>query len=61
MKPKNFSKKLKLNKKTIASLNTGEMGVAYGGVTPPTLYLATCRPNFTCPNATVLICCIVDP
>lgn len=32
MKIENFSKKLKLNKKTIASLNTGEMSVANGGI-----------------------------
>jgi hypothetical protein len=31
MKPKAFSKKLVLNKKTIARLNNGDMKHAYGG------------------------------
>jgi hypothetical protein len=31
MKAKNFSKKLKLNKKTVANLNNGEMEAVHGG------------------------------
>ena len=35
MKPKAFSKKLLLNKKTIARLNSGDMKHAYGGIAAP--------------------------
>lgn len=61
MKPKNFSKKLKLNKKTIAFLNSGEMRVVYGGEPPPTWIWATCPPNMTCDTRLPLHnCCVWD-
>ncbi|MCU0288075.1 MAG: class I lanthipeptide [Acidobacteria bacterium] len=34
MKPKNFNKKLMLNKKTVAHLDNNEMNKAHGGVHP---------------------------
>jgi len=64
MKTKKFDKKLTLNKKTISSLNNGQMKQAYGGapsdvaykitagpVNPPPIY--TC---FSCPNCPVSAC-----
>jgi len=49
MKTKKFSKKLTLNKKTIADLNNGEMKVVRGGINePPRRVTETCQ---TCDNS----------
>jgi hypothetical protein len=65
MKTKKFDKKLALNKKTISSLNNGQMKHAYGGapsdvaykqtegpVVPPPIY--TC---YSCPNCHIDSAC----
>jgi hypothetical protein len=44
MKLKKFSKKLKLNKKTIINLNINEMSKVYGGVSKP---ITECTGCFT--------------
>jgi len=52
MKPKVFSKKLKLNKKTIADLKGSEMKEVYGGDTAPgapTCDTCLCRITYICP------------
>ena len=48
MKPKNFNKKLNLNKKTIADLNNGEMNNAHGGIPCPVTQ--TCGGTGCCPT-----------
>jgi hypothetical protein len=70
MKPKNFRKKLTLNKKTIANLNNGKMqGVLGGGtVNCCTVNDPTCP--WTCPyrrcfpyktETTCIECCPLSP
>lgn len=61
MKARKFSKKLVLNKKTIANLNNGEMRIAYGGAptqipVPPSPETKTCDPP---PDPTSCVC--TDP
>jgi len=48
MKPKEFVRKLNLNKKTIADLNNGEMKNAHGGGTAPVTH--TCGGTCSCPT-----------
>lgn len=59
MKPKTFSRKLSLNKKTIAHLNGKEMKKAHGGYIPPDTRL--CIATGSCPtnntNAGGACCC----
>lgn len=55
MKSKNFKKKLVLNKKTIADLNNGQLGLVKGGVIPPSL-LTDCFPK--CPQPTYVETCL---
>jgi natural product precursor len=51
MKAKKFSKKLTLNKKTIANLENKKMNAIRGGAHPPT------DPNKGCFTGTIIICC----
>ncbi len=51
MKTKKFSKKLTLNKKTIANLENKKMNAIRGGAIPKT------DPNKGCHTGTFLICC----
>jgi natural product precursor len=66
MKTKKFAKKLALNKRTIASLNNGEMNKVLGGTTDPhrtcgcPLDTANCTPN-TCDPGTVCASCPGQP
>ncbi len=54
MKQKKFSKKLELNKKTIANLNLKEMKDVYGGIDKSIRVTAcTCRTVCSAPGA----CC----
>lgn len=48
MKPKKISKKLELNKKTIANLNQENLGSARGGYTPTILWPECKRSDYTC-------------
>jgi len=54
MKPKNFSKKLTLNKKTIVNLKNGEMNAVQGGVpvstTKVSIVTNCCLCNFSRPD-----------
>jgi hypothetical protein len=51
MKSKNFKKKLVLNKKTIADLSNGKLGLVKGGqIEPPTLLIEKC------PHPTAITC-----
>jgi hypothetical protein len=59
MKPKKFSKKLGLNKKTIANLNGDMMGIVKGGITVTEITCDTqCgqRTCQTCPETCYTIC-----
>lgn len=47
MKPRNFNKKLSLNKKTIAHLNNYDMKTLRGGIDPVT---HTCSEGKPCPD-----------
>ena len=54
MKSKNFNKKLVLNKRTIADLSNGWLGLVKGGMPePPTLLIGKC------PHITVTCTCTV--
>ncbi len=52
MKTKKFSKKLSLNKKTIADLNSNEMKEVHGGQLA--IFTETCR---SCYGSDYLACC----
>lgn len=52
MKTQKFSKKLELNKETVARLNNGELRAAKGGAF--TFGVPTCWPE--CPIISVVIC-----
>jgi len=51
MKPKKFSKRLSLNKKTIADLNNGQLDNVKGGLTQnPCPGTVDCPFSYTCPS-----------
>jgi hypothetical protein len=55
MKSKKISKKLKLNKQTVANLKKGEMKDAHGGNLDPSFLIFSCR---RCPTGTSPgVCC----
>ena len=55
MKPIKFSKKLRLNKETIADLNSTEMNAANGGAAEKCTVAEWCPETDSCPN-TVTVC-----
>ena len=58
MKARKFSKKLVLNKKTIANLNNGEMRIAYGGAPTQVPAYPKTQPTYKCtpPDPTSCVC-----
>lgn len=58
MKSKAFSKKLVLNKKTIADLTVGKMMIVHGGMDKPDIYI---EETDRCPGATATSCNCTGP
>lgn len=62
MKTRKLSKKLSLNKKTVADINGGEMGKLKGGC-KPSLVISGCpvSQEYTCPIVTCDSICSIGP
>ena len=57
MKTKKFGKRLGLNKKTIANLSDGQLGIVKGGMDEPNTYVTVC----TCIIHTPCTCVTILP